>query len=116
MGVTRDPDTQAAIDLAREEPEPMFVRGRIDCEHPGYNGTATLDDGYALDGPRLPHRGDAPPVDSLILTGPELAAYQALRDAAAQAHAAQQSMATTGQALRDAIQKLCAVIAPGTKP
>ena len=102
MGVTRDPDTQAAIDLAREEPEPMFVRGRIDCEHPGYNGTATLD--------------DAPPADSITLRGPELVAYQALRDAAAQAHAAQQSMATTGQVLRDAIQKLCAVIAPGTKP
>lgn len=56
---------------------------------------------------------DAQPADSLTLTGPELAAYRALRDAAAQAHAAQQSMATTGQQLRDAIQKLCAVIAPG---
>lgn len=97
--MTRDPDTQAAIDLAREEPEPMFVRGSLDCEHPGYNGKATLN--------------DAPPSDSLTLRGPELVAYWNLKSAAAAAHAAQQTMATTGQALRDAIQKLCAVIAPG---
>lgn len=66
--------------------------------------------------PVEPADPDDPVADSLTLTGPEFVAYRALRAAAAQAHAAQQSMATTGQALRDAIQKLCAVIAPGTKP
>lgn len=118
MTITRDPDTQAAIDLAREEPESMFVRGSLDCEHPGYNGKATLNDSklYPTNSGCKSCDLFAWQVDNgkaMVLRGPELTAYRALRDAAAQAHAAQQSMATTGQALRDAIQKLCAVIAPG---
>lgn len=87
MGVTRDPDTQAAIDAARQDPEPWFGRALAEPEPSS--------------------------ADTLTLTGPELAAYRALRSAAAQAHAAQQSMAGSGQQLRDAIAKLCAVIAPG---
>lgn len=52
----------------------------------------------------------------LILTGAELQAYRALQAAAYTAHAAQQTMASTGATLREAIQGLCAVIAPGEKP
>ncbi len=94
MGVTRDPETQAAIDAARQDPGPWF-------------GHALAED------PAEPEPAIA---DSITLTGPELAAYRVLRSAAEQAHAAQQSMAVSGQRLRDAIAKLCAVIAPGGKP
>jgi hypothetical protein len=52
----------------------------------------------------------------LILRGPELAAYRQLQAAAQQAQIAQSAMATSGGILREAIQGLCAVIAPGTKP
>lgn len=59
--------------------------------------------------------GEQPARDSLTLTGPELAAYRALQAAALSAQQAQSGMATAGTQLREAVQGLCAVIAPGTK-
>lgn len=53
---------------------------------------------------------------TLVLSGTELQAYRAVQAAAHSAHAAQQTMATTGATLREAIQGLCAAIAPGEKP
>lgn len=134
MGVTRDPETQAAIDAARQDPETWSERSASagwghsgireddrDAElggadavvgtpdgklHPTNNGCKACDAfAWAVD------EGKA-----LVLRGPELDAYLTLRAAAAQAHAAQQSMAVSGQQLRDAIAKLCAVIAPGERP
>lgn len=48
--------------------------------------------------------------DTLVLSGPELAAYRRLQAAAKAAHAAQESMAGTGQALRDAIGEMCKAV------
>jgi hypothetical protein len=56
---------------------------------------------------------DPTPPDTLTLSGAKLAAYRQLEAAAAAAHRAQDEMATTGVALREAIQALCAAIAPG---
>lgn len=58
---------------------------------------------------------DPTPPDSLTLSGAKLAAYRQLELAAGAAHAAQDAMATTGAQLREAIQALCAAIAPGAK-
>ena len=53
--------------------------------------------------------------DRIVLEGPELTAYRAFQAAAREAQQAQVAMATSGQALRDAFQALCAVTAPGAK-
>lgn len=50
-----------------------------------------------------------------VIEGPELAAYQLFQAAAREAQQVQSAMATSGQALRDAFQGLCAVLAPGAK-
>lgn len=55
------------------------------------------------------------PPDTLTLSGAKLAAYRQLETAAAAAHEAQQTMTTTGVALREAIQAMCAALAPGAK-
>lgn len=52
---------------------------------------------------------------AVILRGPALAAYRQLEVAAAAAHEAQQTMTTAGVALREAIQAMCAALAPGAK-
>lgn len=51
-----------------------------------------------------------PKIEPLVLVGPQLAAYLRLQAAARAAHAAQESMATTGTALRDAIAELCKAV------
>lgn len=57
------------------------------------------------------YRGiDPTPPDSLTLSGAKLTAYRQLESASVAAHAAQEAMATTGQALRDAIQAMCAAM------
>lgn len=57
----------------------------------------------------------APLPDTLTLSGAKLAAYRQLESAATAAHEAQQAMATTGVALRDAIQAMCAAMTSGAK-
>jgi len=62
------------------------------------------------------HSGiDPTPPDTLTLSGAKLAAYRQLEVAAAAAHEAQQQATTAGVALREAIQAMCAALAPGAK-
>lgn len=64
------------------------------------------------DDPQLsPFAGiDPTPPDTLTLSGAKLAAYRQLESAATAAAEAQQAMTTTGVALRDAIQAMCAAM------
>jgi hypothetical protein len=103
----RSAEAQAQVDAAREEPDVADVYDQV-ARKANVNGFMDTDpDGF------VNHVNGRWADRMLILTGAELQAYRALQAAAHTAHAAQQTMATTGATLREAIQGLCAVIAPG---
>jgi hypothetical protein len=107
----RSAEAQAQVDAAREEPDTADVYDRA-AGKTNVNVFIYADqDGF------VDHVNGRWADRMLILTGAELQAYRALQAAAYTAHAAQQTMAATGATLREAIQGLCAVIAPGkTEP
>lgn len=93
----RSAEAQSQVDAAREEPEIADV--------PWAGSDAQLM--YWVN-QRWP--------GCSLLIGDESVAYKVLVTAAHRAHAAQQTMAATGATLREAIQGLCAAIAPGERP
>ncbi len=123
----RTEEAKAQIEDARAEPEDHGLAAgdysleERDVAKPMHDAMSELDvqAQRALEELRnapMTFRGIEPtPPDTLTLSGAKLAAYRQLEAAAAAAHRAQDEMATTGAALREAIQALCAAIAPGTK-
>lgn len=117
----RSAESQTQVDAARAEPEPAELdrdyRSVDNFSDSLRRAKANVDAFFDTNPEAFRDHMNARWADRmLILTGAELQAYRALQAAAYTAHAAQQTMATTGATLREAIQGLCAVIAPGEKP
>lgn len=118
----RTAEAQQQIDDARAEPtvaerqaqidDAQLQAGRRDPDGGKRCGHAMFVEGCRSCAWRVPIADDvvAPLPDTVTLSGAKLAAYRQLESAATAAAEAQQAMTTTGVALRDAIQAMCAAM------
>lgn len=105
----RTAEAQQQIDDARAEPTVAERSAYIDAmKEVDVQADAAVKE--LRDAPTAFRGIDPTPPDTLTLSGARLAAYRQLESAATAAHEAQLAMTTTGVALRDAIQAMCAAM------